>query len=69
MCHAVVSMRDPQVIEAELIEIGAIADDTIKFERIVAWCARHPDEVPLALHMFLGRRQKHAPANSGSEVR
>ena len=60
-------MRDPQVIEEELIEIGAIADDTIKFERIVAWCATHPDEVPLALHMFLGRRQKHAPASSGSD--
>jgi hypothetical protein len=29
-------MRDPEIIEAELIEISAIADDTIKFERIIA---------------------------------
>jgi len=48
-------MRDPQIIEAELIEIGAVADDSLKLERIIAWCAAHPDEVPLALHMFLGR--------------
>ena len=27
-----------KIIEAELMEISAIADDTIKFERIVAWC-------------------------------
>jgi hypothetical protein len=54
-------MRDPQIIEAELIEISAIADDSIKFERIVSWCATHPDEVPLALHQLLGRRHKHNP--------
>ncbi len=48
-------MRDAQVIEEELMEISAIADDTVKFERIIAWCASHPDEVPLALHTFLGR--------------
>ena len=46
-------MRDPETIEAELIEISAIADDSIKFERLVAWCATHPDEVPLALHQLL----------------
>jgi hypothetical protein len=51
-------MRDPEIIEAELIEISAIADDSIKFERIVAWCATHPDEVPFALHQFMGRRDK-----------
>ena len=51
-------MRDPQIIETELIEISAIADDTIKFERIVAWCASHPDEVPFALHQFMGRRHE-----------
>jgi hypothetical protein len=39
MCHAGVSMR-----------IGAIADDTVKLECIIAWCASHPDEVPFAQH-------------------
>jgi hypothetical protein len=54
-------MRDPQIIEAELIEISGIADDSIKFERLVAWCATHPDEVPLALHQLLTWRHKHTP--------
>ena len=57
-------MRDPEIIEAELIEISAIADDTIKLERIIAWCASHPDEVPFALHQFMGRRAKHSSQNS-----
>ena len=48
-------MRDPEIIEAELVEIGAIADDTLKLERIIAWCASHPDEVPFALHLYMGR--------------
>ena len=48
-------MRDPEVIEAELVEISGIAEDENKFERIVAWCATHPDEVPFALRMFMGR--------------
>jgi hypothetical protein len=52
-------MRDPQVIEEELIEISAIADDAVKLERIIAWCAAHPDEVPFALHQFMGRGEKH----------
>lgn len=52
-------MRDPEVIETELMEIGAIADDTLKLERIIAWCALHPDEVPFALHQFMGRRDRH----------
>jgi hypothetical protein len=52
-------MRDPETIEAELMEISAIADDSIKLERIVAWCATHPDEVPLALHLLMGWRHKH----------
>ena len=52
-------MRDPEVIETELMEISAIADDSIKFERIVSWCASHPDEVPFALHQMLSRREKH----------
>ena len=55
-------MRDPQIIETELMEIGAIADDSVKFERIVAWCAVHPDEVPFALHQLLGRRDQEPSA-------
>ena len=57
-------MREPEIIETELMEISAIADDTIKFERIVAWCAAHPDEVPFALHQLLGRYDKN-PSSSG----
>jgi hypothetical protein len=51
-------MRDPETIETELMEISAIADDLVKFERIVTWCATHPDEVPFALHHFMKRRDK-----------
>jgi hypothetical protein len=51
-------MRDPQIIETELMEISAIADDSIKFERIVAWCPTHPDEVPFALHQLYGQTQR-----------
>jgi hypothetical protein len=57
-------MRDPEIIETELMEISAIAEDTTKFERIIAWCATHPDEVPFVLHQFLGRRDKHPPQTS-----
>lgn len=56
-------MRDPEIIEAELIEISAIVDDTLKFERIVAWCTSHPDEVPYALHHLMSR---HKSPTSGS---
>jgi len=57
-------MRDLEIIEAELMEISAIADDSIKLERIIVWCAAHPDEVPFALHQLLSRRGKHsAPAS------
>jgi hypothetical protein len=52
-------MRDPETIETELMEIGAITDDLVKFERIVVWCAAHPDEVPFALHQLLGGKRKH----------
>jgi hypothetical protein len=48
-------MRDPETIETELMEISAIADDLVKFERIVAWSAAHPDEVPFALHQLMKR--------------
>jgi hypothetical protein len=52
-------MRDPETIETELMEISAILDDTIKLERIIAWCATHPDEVPFALHQLLPRHDKN----------
>lgn len=61
MCHAEKAMRDPEIIEIELMEISAIADDTIKFDHIIAWCASHPDEVPFALHWLMGRGGKHSP--------
>jgi hypothetical protein len=54
-------MRDAETIEAELMEISAIADDAVKLERIIAWCATHPDEVPLAFHMLMNRRDKNVP--------
>jgi hypothetical protein len=57
-------MRDPETIETELMEISGIADDTVKFERIVVWCTLHPDEVPFALHQFMGRRDKDSPETS-----
>jgi hypothetical protein len=57
-------MRDPEIIEAELIEISAIADDTIKLERIIAWCAAHPDEVSFALHQVMGRHDKQPSQDS-----
>ena len=57
-------MRAPEIIDTELMEISAIADDSVKFERIVAWCATHPDEVPFALHQFMGRGAKHPPKTS-----
>ena len=50
-------MRDPETIENELMEISAIADEALKLERIIAWCAAHPDEVPFALHQLLKRRK------------
>ncbi|MGA7412501.1 MAG: hypothetical protein WBW33_18630 [Bryobacteraceae bacterium] len=50
-------MRDGQTIEEELVEIGAIADDSIKLERIIAWCATYPDEVPFAIRFLLGREK------------
>ena len=60
-------MRDPEAIDAELMEISAIADDSVKLERIIAWCAAHPDEVPFALHQFMSLRHKHPPeATSGA---
>jgi hypothetical protein len=51
-------MRDPDVIESELVEISAIVDDVVKLERIAAWCAVHPDEIPFALHLLMNRSRK-----------
>ena len=51
-------MRDPETIDTELMEISAITDDVLKLERIIAWCATHPDEVPFALHQFMSRSSK-----------
>jgi hypothetical protein len=59
-----IPMRDAEIIETELMEISAVLDDTIKFERIVAWCASHPDEVPFALHHLLGRHHKDHSKNA-----
>ena len=39
-------MRDPEIIETELMEISAIADDTLKFERIIAGAHRIPTKSP-----------------------
>jgi hypothetical protein len=50
--------RDEQLIEDELMEISAIQDDTTKLERIVAWCALYPGEIPIALRFF--RMRLHA---------
>ena len=69
MCNAKAAMRDPEAIETELMEISAIADDLVKLERIVAWCAARPDEVPFALRQLLKRRENQpsqtAPAGLG----
>jgi len=46
-------MRDPEIVEKELVAIAAMADEATKLDAIVAWCTTHPDEVPIALHMLL----------------
>ncbi len=51
-------MRDPETIETELMEISAIAEDQLKLERIIAWCAAHRDEIPFALHQLMSWRGK-----------
>lgn len=60
-------MRDPEIIESELMEISAIADESVKLDRIIAWCATHPDEVPFALHQLLNRRDRHAKPKAGAQ--
>jgi hypothetical protein len=62
-------MRDPETIEADLIEISALADDSNKLERIIAWSASHPDEVPFALRQLMnwGTKPPVAPARESEE--
>jgi len=55
-------MRDPEVVEEELVNISAMADDEMKLNSIITWCATHPDEVPLAIHMLMGRKHNSAAA-------
>jgi hypothetical protein len=61
--------RDEQTVEAELMEISAIQDDTVKLERIVAWCANYPEEIPFALQFFRGRlpANRHGQTESANE--
>ena len=51
-------MREPEIIEAELVEIGAMADDEMKLNSIIVWCATHPDEIPFAMHVLLGSKAR-----------
>jgi hypothetical protein len=60
-------MRDAEIIETELMEISSILDDTIKVERIIAWCASHPDEVPFALHQLLSRHHNEPSKTSSAQ--
>ena len=56
-------MRDPEKIEQDMIMIGAIADDSVKIEEIIAWCATHPDEIPVAMRLLLGKVRHHSAAD------
>jgi hypothetical protein len=60
-------MREPDVVEAELVEISAMADDEMKLNSIIVWCATHPDEVPLAIHMLLAGKVTPAARGASSE--
>jgi hypothetical protein len=42
-------MRDPEIIETELMEISAIADDSVKLERIIALVRIVPRRSPFRL--------------------
>jgi hypothetical protein len=57
-------MRDPEVVERELVAIAAMADEATKLDAIVAWCTTHPDEVPIALHMLLTRGRRNEELHS-----
>jgi hypothetical protein len=56
-------MRAPEIIANELVEFSAIAGDRIKLERIFAWCASHPGEVPFVPHRLMDRRDNPPPAS------
>jgi hypothetical protein len=60
--------RDAETVEEELMEISAIQDDTVKLERIVAWCANYPDEVPFALRFFRERLADKADKKADTPV-
>jgi hypothetical protein len=60
-------MRDLETIETDLMEMSAIPDDLVKLERIIAWCASHPDEVPFALHQLMKRREEPPPRTADAE--
>jgi hypothetical protein len=51
-------MREPEEIEAELVEISALADDETKLSSIISWCATHPDDIPFAIHVLMGGKAK-----------
>ncbi len=46
------------------MEISAIQDDVTKMERIVAWCAMYPGEIPFALGFFRDRFPRHRVASN-----
>ena len=55
------------MVEAELVEISAMADDETKLNSIIVWCATHPDEIPLAIHILMGGKVPTADSASGVE--
>jgi hypothetical protein len=59
-------MREPDIVEAELIDISAMADDEMKLNSIIVWCATHPDEIPLAIHMLMGGKVPVADSASAA---
>jgi hypothetical protein len=63
-------MREPQVVEAELVEIAALADDETRFNRILVWCATHRDEIPMAMHLLIGGKIARArtPQETGGAL-
>ncbi len=58
--------REKQTVEAELVEISAIQDDSVKLERIVSWCANYPDEIPFALSFF--RQRLHLKRSNANDT-
>lgn len=53
-------MRDPAIVEEDLVDIASIPDDLVRFERIVTWCTMHPDEVPFAIKILMNRSTRAA---------